>query len=147
MSARYERSKIAAQKALNLDNAKSVTGSDPIESKTQAPQPYTNDLKNATDLSSILAADRKPDPVSGKAELQAAGSRQSVLDDKKTGGPSVLADEADEEQQARNNFVRRSPRKRATSGLSKDGLMGLKDRMTGTGHGRTAGIIGVDGGR
>ena len=113
VSARYERSRIAAQKALDMETEKPITGSD--ASKT-------------------------------KAESQAIQSQQQIMEDKKFGGPSVLADEAQEEVQTRTSALR-SPRKRSTSALSKDGLLGLKDRMTGPGHGRSAGIIGVDGSR
>ena len=146
VSARYERSRTAAQKALNMENEKPVTGSDPAKSKTQSVQPYQDERKNAADLPSIPISDQKPYPPSGKADMQAAGSRQQILDDIKGGGPSVLAEETQEEMHARTR-VHRSPRKRSTSALTKDGLLGLKDRMTGTGHGRTAGIIGVDGSR
>ena len=146
VSARYERSRVAAQKALDLDNEKPITGSDLAKSKIQSVRPYQDEKRNAINLPSIPSSDQNPYPPSGKADLQAAGSRHQILDDKKSGGPCVLAEEAQEEIQARN-MTRRSPRKRSTSALSKDGLMGLKDRMTGAGHGRTAGIIGVDGSR
>ena len=146
ISSRYERSRVAAQKALDLKNEKPITGSDSAKSKTESVQPYQNEKINATDLPSISSSHQKPQPPSGKADLQAAGSRQQILDDKNYGGMSVLVEETQEEIQARN-LTHRSRRKRSTSALSKDGLMGLKGRMTGTGHGRTAGIIGVDGSR
>ena len=146
VSSRYERSRIAAQKALDLEKEKPITGSDPAKSKTEAVQPYQDEKANATDLRSVSSASQKPYPPSGKADLQAAGSRQQILDDKSYGGVGILAEEAQEESQARNQ-AQRSRRKRSTSALSKDGLMGLRDRMTATSHGRTAGIIGVDGSR
>ncbi len=113
VSARYERSRLAAQQALNRENEKPITGSNLFKDK---------------------------------AASQISESRQQIIDDGKYGGPSVLADEAQEEVQARIQ-THQSPRKRSTSALSKDGLLGLKDRMPGAGHGRTAGIIGVDGSR
>ena len=148
VSARYERSRLAAQKVINEENEKNtVTNSDPAESAKQESKPYQNDLRNATDLPSVPIKDRQPQPPAGKAELQAAGSRQQILDDKNDGGPGVLADEAYEEREARN-FVRRSPRKRATSSLSTtDSFKGLRERVTGSMHGRAGGIIGVDGSR
>lgn len=147
VSARYERSRIAAQKAYDMDNISTVTGSDRSDSVIQDAEPYQNDLRNATDLSSTSIKNRQPQPPSGKAELQAAGSRQQVLDDKRDGGASVLVDEAYEEKEARNS-IRKSPRKRATSTLSaKDSFKGFRDRVTGSMHGRTGGIIGVDGSR
>lgn len=145
VSARYERSRLAAQKALDQDNEKSVTNSDAAESVTQNRKPYENELRDAKDVLSIPLKNRQPQPPAGKAELQAAGSRQQILDDKQDGGPSVLAEESREEKEARN-FLRRSPRKRATSSLSpKDSFKGLRDRVTGSMHGRAGGIIGVDG--
>lgn len=148
VSARYERSRLAAQKAFNANGAETtITHSNPTDSAIQDPKPYENDLRDATDLPSIPIKDRQPQPPAGKAELQAAGSRQQILDDQKDGGPSVLADEASEEKEARS-FLRRSPRKRATSTLSsKDGFKGLRQRVPTSMHGRAGGIIGVDGSR
>ncbi|KAK4690344.1 sphinganine C4-monooxygenase, partial [Lecanoromycetidae sp. Uapishka_2] len=147
VSVRYERSRIAAQNAYDKDIVSTITGSDPRDSANQDPKPYQNDLRNATDLPSIPMNNRQPQPPAGKAELQAAGSRQQILDDKKDGGPTVLADEAYEEKEARKTSLQ-TPRKRATSAMSaKDSFKGLRDRVTGSMHGRTGGIIGVDGSR
>lgn len=148
VSTRYERSRLAAQKAFDLENEKTtITHSNPADSTTQDPKPYGNNLRDVIDLASIPLKDRQPQTPAGKAEHQAAGSRQQVLDDKKDGGPAVLAEEAQEEKEARS-FLRRSPRKRATSTLStKDSFRGIRDRVTGSMHGRAGGIIGVDGSR
>ena len=148
VSARYERSRLAAQRVFDGENTKApITNFDATESAVQDPKPYHNDLRDAVDLPSIPNKDLQPQPPTGKAEFQAAGSRQQILDDKKDGGPSILADEAREEKDARN-FVRRSPRKRATSSLSsKDSFKGIRDRVTGSMHGRAGAIIGVDGSR
>ncbi len=143
VSARYEKTRLAAQKSLD-STVSNITNSDPASSTTSSPQPYENDLRTAIDLPSIPLQSRHPQAPSGKAELQAAGSRQQVLDDKKDGGASVLADEAKEEKEARS-YALRTPRKRATSSLStKDSFKGLRERVTGSRHGRS-GIIGVDG--
>ena len=138
VSARYERSRLAAQKA--LENHQTITKSDPKLNTTQSPQPYQS-------ISLNPSATSLPQPPAGKATLQAASSRQQILDDEIAGGPSVLAEETYEEIEAKNS-VRRSPRKRATSALSaKDRLGGLRERVTGSMHGRTGAILGVDGGR
>ena len=140
VSARYERSRLAAQKALENDHLQSITNSDPALSATQSPQPYQSAPldPSATSL---------PQPPAGKATLQAASSRQQILDDENAGGASVLAEETYEEIEAKNS-ARRSPRKRAASALSaKDRLGGLRERVTGSMHGRTGAILGVDGGR
>lgn len=146
VSSRYERSRVVAQQSLDFENEKPITGSNAEDSKAQAPQTYQDEKRNAKDLPHVPIVNQMPHPPNGKADLQASGSRQQILDDKNFGGSSVLIEEAQEENQARD-LARRSPRKRSTSALSKDGLLGLKDRMTGTSHGRTAGIIGVDGSR
>lgn len=148
VSARYEKSRLAAQKALERDNVPPITNSNVAESATQDLKPYQNELRDATDLPTISIKNRQPQPPAGKAELQAAGSRQQILDDKKDGGPSVLAEEAVEEREAKAS-LRRGPRSRATSTLSaKDSFKGLRDRVTGGSmHGRSGAIIGVDGSR
>ena len=148
VSARYERTRLAAQKAHDVDHQLSpMTQSDPSDSKKQNPEPYHNELRNAKDLSSVQITNRQPQPPPGKAQLQAAGSRQQILDDKKYGGASVLADESYEEREAKAS-LNRNPRKRTKSTLSaKDSFKGLRDRVTGSMHGRTGGIIGVDGSR
>ena len=145
MSARYERSRIAAQKLVDADNVKStVTHSDPADSMTHSPKPYEDDLRNASDLLAVPIRNQQPQVPKGKAELQAAGSRQQVLDDKKYGGPSVLADEAQEEKEARS-VLRRSSRK---SSISKnDSFRGLRERVAGSIHVRTGGIIGMESNR
>ena len=147
VSARYERTRLATQKALEKDEVSPIASSKPTDSIDQDPKPCQNDLRDATDLPSIPIKNRQQQPPAGKVESQAAGSRQQILDGKKDGGPSVVADESYEDKEAINS-VRRSPRKRATSTLSaKDSFKGLRDRVTGSMHGRTGGIIGVDGSR
>lgn len=148
VSARYERSRIAAQKMVDKENEQvSVTGSDVSQSATQDLRPYENEISNATDLQSIPIKYQQPSAPAGKAEYQAAGSRQQVLDDKKDGGIDVLQDEAREEQVAKT-ALKRSTRRRAQSSVSQaDSFKGLRDRITGSMHGRTGGILGVESSR
>jgi len=148
VSARYEKSRLAAQKAYDQDKVSPITNSSAADSATQDHKPYQNDLQDSVDVPSVPIKSRQPQPPNGKAEQQAAGSRQQILDDKKDGGPSVLANEAYEEKDAKAS-LRKGPRSRATSTLSaKDSFKGLRDRMTGSSmHGRAGGIIGVDGSR
>ena len=152
VSARYERSRLAAQKAFDSDNQISpITQSNITDSTIQDPKPYETDLQDAKSLSLIPLQSSLPHPPPGKAELQAAGSRQQVLDDQRDGGPSVLIDESYEEKEAAkaaSSSSNRTARKRTTSSLSaKDSFKGLRDRVTSSRHGRTGGIIGVDGSR
>lgn len=148
VSARYERSRIAAQKKVDNENEKAtVTGSDASQSLTQDLRPYENELSNASDLQSIPIKYQQPAAPAGKAEYQAAGSRQQVLDDKKDGGIDVLKDESREEKDART-VLKRSTRRRATSSVSQaDSFKGLRDRITGSMHGRTGGILGMESSR
>ena len=148
VSARYERSRLAAQKPVDEDNVRStITHSNPADSITQNPKPYQDELRNATDLLAMPTESQQPSAPRGKAELQAAGSRQQVLDDKKYGGPSVLAEEAQEEKEA-CSMLRRSPRKKSVSSISKnDSFRGLRERVTGSMHGRTGGILGMESSR
>lgn len=145
VSARYEKTRLAAQEQVDLQTAQktTITHSDSAESTSQPLTPYENDIRTATDLSSIPESAQQPSAPVGKAEFQAAGSRQQILEDKETGGPEVLRDEAAEEQEAKS-LLRRSPRKRAKSS-SKETLAGLRERVSGAGgmH-RGAGILGVE---
>lgn len=148
VSARYEKSRLAAQKAYDQDNVAPITNSNAADSMAQDPEPYQNETRDVMDLPSVPIRNRQPRIPAGKAELQAAGSRQQILDDKKDGGPSVLADEAYEEKEAKAT-LRKGPRSRVTNTLSaKDSFKGLRDRVTGSSmHGRAGAIIGVDGSR
>ncbi|KAI4222065.1 MAG: hypothetical protein L6R36_006424 [Xanthoria steineri] len=148
VSARYEKARIAAQKKRDqLNENTTITHSNTGDSTTQDPRPYQNDMKNARDLISMPLKDQQPLPPKGKAELQAAGSRQQVLDDRKDGGPQVLIQEAAEEKEARS-LLRRQGRRRTASSLSQtDSLKGLKDRVTGSMHGRAGAIIGMESNR
>ncbi|KAL8875084.1 MAG: hypothetical protein Q9198_006509 [Flavoplaca austrocitrina] len=148
VSARYEKARLAAQKKADQSNQKiTITHSNVADSATQDLRPYQDDKKNATDLPSIPSFDQEPLPPKGKAELQAAGSRQQILDDKQDGGPQVLIQEAIEEKEARS-LLRREGRRRTASSLSQtEGLKGLKDRVTGSMHGRAGVLIGMESNR
>ncbi|KAL8770494.1 MAG: hypothetical protein Q9209_003749 [Squamulea sp. 1 TL-2023] len=147
VSARYEKAKIAAIKKTGHDNKITITHSNVADSATQDPRPYQDDRKNATGLSAIPVKDQQPLPPKGKAELQAAGSRQQVLDDKKDGGPQVLIQEAVEEKEARS-LLRRGGRRRTASSFSQtDSFKGLKERVTGSMHGRAGTLIGMESNR
>ncbi|KAI4129590.1 MAG: hypothetical protein LQ338_002164 [Usnochroma carphineum] len=148
VSARYEKAKIAAQERVDRENQKNtITHSNVADSIAQDPRPYQDEKKNAIDLASIPMKDQQPLPPKGKAELQAAGSRQQVLDDQSGGGAQVLVQEAAEEKEARS-LLRRNGRRRTASSLSQtDSLKGLKDRVAGSMHGRAGAILGVESNR
>lgn len=149
VSARYEKARIAAQKAVDADLSP-ITLSTPTDSKQAPPgKLYENDLPASAHLSSIPESKKQPQPPAGKAAFQAAGSRQQILDDKAGGGVQVLMAESKEEKEAVGQ-LRRSPRKRAKSS-SKDTFAGLRERVSGAGagtHGRNVtGVLGVESGR
>lgn len=147
VSARYERARIAAQKKFDEENETStVTGSDASQSLIQDLRPYENDFSHNTYLQTICQT-QLPAVPAGKAENQAAASRQQVLDDKKGGGIDVLKNESREEKDART-VLNRSTRRRATNTVSQaDSFKGLTGRFAGSIHGRTGGILGMESSR
>ena len=153
VSARYEKTRLAAQKAYDADQtaSKPVTGSDTKDSKTPNLQPYQDDIANATSLSPISSQDLQPSPPAGKAQAQATGSRQQILDDVSiAGGRQILAQEAREEKevQQQQQQVHSKPvsaRQRTRSSLSQaDALRGLQGRIPISRHGRTGSLLGMD---
>ena len=125
-----------------------ITHSNPADSINSNPKPYQDELQDATDLARMSAQNQQPTVPSLKAKLQAAGSRQQILDDKEDGGAEILVKEAQEEKEVKET-VRRSARRRAASSISQnDSLKGFRDRVTGTAmHGRAGGIIGMESNR
>ncbi|KAK4556767.1 Sphingolipid C4-hydroxylase sur2 [Recurvomyces mirabilis] len=85
-----------------------------------------------------------PEILPLKAAQQAAFSQKCVLaDTSAAGGRNVLVEEAAEEVKARKE-VRRSPRKRV---MTNSGLRGFADRVGESLHGKSSGVLSVDGGR
>ena len=116
VSARYERSRIAAQKKLDADA--NTTESSVVNSP-------------ATDLK--------------KANLQAAESQRQVLSDKTEGGPQIIQEEVDEEKKAIKATPRSTRRKAGSIDPKGDSLRGLRDRVAGSLHGRSTAILHADG--
>jgi sphinganine C4-monooxygenase len=127
VSARYARTKLAAQHKFNQSASTStISGSSPADS-TSAPSsiPYEEpDHLAANELATL-----PPKVSAGKATAQAVESRKQVLEDK-DGGAQVLVEEAAEEQRAAAS-MRRSTRKKG-SVSSEVSLKGLKDRVSGS---------------
>lgn len=142
MSVRYERSRVLAQRQVDQGNAILDGAISPIEDSILSKK----ESKNVTDLQSVLSGDEQTTSTAGKAELQAADSRQQVLDEKNDGGPDVLMDEAREEKEIRT-MLKRSTRRRTTSSISgTDSFRGLRDRVTGSIH-SGGGILGMESSR
>ena len=145
VSIRYERDALLAQKKLDADVKKSsITNTTSKDSLTASLKPYENDVQNAELLKSVPSSDILPKATAGKAESQAAGSREQVLEDPQHGGKQVLAEEADEEREAQKT-ARVSTRRRTASSLTQsDSLRGLRERVTA--HGRRGSILGMESG-
>lgn len=77
-----------------------------------------------------------------KAARQAAASQRQVLNDKQDGGPRILDEETREEMETKQILLR-SGRKKSKSGTFDPKL--LSERMVGSLHGRTTGILHADG--
>ncbi|TKA55852.1 hypothetical protein B0A55_12665, partial [Friedmanniomyces simplex] len=144
VSARYERAKIAAQRKADRD-VQAITGSQAVESKqASTAKSYANDTAQATSAARSAHSVAEPRVPAGKATHQALGSRQQILDDRQSGGISVVAEETAEEVRAQQQQQkpRRSLRKRTTS--SGLGLKGFADRVGESLHGKSSGVLGVD---
>lgn len=129
VSARYERARLAAERKTKTD------GLD---------KPITN-----------TGSERRPSISVGEAAAQAAASNEQVMQDAAASGPQVIAEEAAEEVDAKNDvksYYVKSPRKRTTNSSTSTQagtLKGLRDRVnSGAGfHGNTGGVLGYDGTR
>ncbi|KAF2431580.1 C4-hydroxylase [Tothia fuscella] len=123
ISARYARTKLAAERKVNS----SISGSQPSDSTAAtSPDPYEEpDHLAANELFKLPPKTRK-----GKATAQAVESRKQVLDDKENGGAQIIAEEVAEEQRAQS-MLKKRPRKKS-SVSSEVSLKGLKDRVSGS---------------
>ncbi|KAF2769359.1 C4-hydroxylase [Teratosphaeria nubilosa] len=150
VSARYERAKLAAQRKVDAEQA-AITASQADESLKSSTKPYTSETTDASSTARTASSIAEPRAPPGKAIDQALGSRQQILDDRRNGGISVLAEESAEEikEQQRiqrltsppsSQSLRRSPRKRTTS----SGLKGLADRVGESLAGKSSGVLGVE---
>ena len=146
VSARYEHAKLAAQKKLDSETTSlqsPITNTEPASaSATSDHRPYQHELRDSTLLRLIPTESQQPSAPAGKAEQQAAGSREQVLEDPHDGGAHILLEEAAEEKEARS-MIRKSNRRRTASSLTQsEGLRGLRERVSI--HGRTGGILGME---
>jgi sphinganine C4-monooxygenase len=140
VSARYERSRIAAQKQVDAETH-FMANSSAADSATNDHRPYENDVNNARELKTAPPEHVYSVIPAGKAGQQAADSREQLLEDTKDDGAQVLVEEAEEEKEARS-MIRKSNRRRTASSLTQsDSLRGLRERVTI--HGRTGGILGM----
>ena len=143
VSARYERARTLAQRKVNQE---SITHTDLPGTGMRTIWPYEDGAEIGSEMAKNPGLQQPAYPA-GKAALQAASSRQQVLNDPRDGGVDVLAEEAQEEKEVRTTIRRGARRKTASSLSPNDSFKGLRDRVTGSMHGRTGGIIGVESNR
>lgn len=147
VSARYEKARIAAQKKLDSEqNGNSITHSNAKESISASDHPYENDTGDTKVLNPEMQQRAKPTIPAGKATKQAAASREQVLQDAEGGGPTVLAEEAEEERNAEISLWR-SARPKMSSTPSASSLRSLRDRVNGSLHSRGGAVLGVESNR
>lgn len=132
VSARYERSRNAAQRKMDQEKKPQsfITGTNPIDSVLAAGDnaPYSNSS------SAKLVKEVQPQIPAGKAAAQAFDSRKQVLGDWKSGagGASVLAEETAEEQREANCLpmaVRPARGQKGNAGSPGTSLKGLTSRV------------------
>ena len=116
VSARYERSRIAAQKKADADA--STIESSVINSP-------------ATDLN--------------KANRQAASSHRQVLESEVEGGPQIIEEEVTEEKNSIQRIPKISRRKTGSIDPKGDSFQNLRDLVAGSLHSRTTAILHADG--
>ena len=126
VSARYERSRVAAEKK-EAQRQAAITNSLPQDSQ-DVPDNGVYDDTNATVLNSEAI---QPQVPAGKATAQAADSRRQVVSESgSAGGPSVIAEETAEEQREREiNCLPGVIRRTSGSSAREGGMMGLFDRV------------------
>lgn len=147
VSARYERARQAAQRKVDQDVASapaSITQSQPGDTFAIDTPVYREEKD---DLSSIPCQVQQPAAPAGLASEQAASSRQQILDDKANGGVHILVEEAEEERDAIKTIRKSTRRKTGSSTPQTDSLKGLRVRVTGSMHGRTGGMLGMESSR
>ena len=138
VSARYERSRLAAEKkhAQNAQ-AQSITGSSATDS-TAAPSdaPY-----DGSDAPQLRAKKIQPQPSAGKATAQAVDSRKQVVNESgPAGGMQVLAEETAEEQREREANCLPGVMRPTSGGSGRDG--GMMKAMRERVHKRKGSLLG-----
>ena len=145
VSARYARYRVQAQRLLDESITKRdpVSHTSPSQSLKEDLPPYNSEPSSGSPLTHDMQAAALPTVPAGKATAQAIASREQVLDDQHGGGPTVLADEADEEIEALERASRRvaRPARRSTGSGS---LKGLRERVDGKLRGRARDVMKVE---
>jgi sphinganine C4-monooxygenase len=139
VSAKYERSRKSAQNAAKNGMSGTSTAGEPSDSQNQDRRPSTKGL---------LPGFQESLKASTTVPRQAAESLEQALQDIENGGPRILSEETEEEQEPRV-ALRRSPRKKGGNATPSDvgSLKGLRDRVNGSLHGRSGGVLGLESSR
>ncbi|KAI9780627.1 MAG: hypothetical protein M1816_002788 [Peltula sp. TS41687] len=139
VSARYERTRMAAEQKMDLSTAVSASTipESPDDSSSQI-----DSRENDSDTPRVGVEAQLNIPP-GKATEQARDSMIQVLQDKENGGASVLAQEAVEEKEAQTS-LKRNAKKTVSSASQAGSLRSLSDRVQGSLHGRAGAMIGLE---
>jgi len=116
VSARYERSRIAAQKQVDAD----VVALTPPIINSQAAYVET-------------------------ASRQVAAPQRKVPENRVDGGPEIIAEDVAEEKDVMPRLPKLTRRKAGSIDPKGDSLRGLRDRVAGSLHGRSTAILHADG--
>ena len=116
MSARYERSRLLAQKKVDEESEKSNVG-----------------IARSSEVDHCRAA------------RQVAASQQQSQEDETYDGQKIIEGEQSEEREMRQTLRRSTRRKTGSFDPKSDGLWGLTGRMTNGLHGRSTAILHTDG--
>ncbi|KAI9779507.1 MAG: hypothetical protein M1839_007315 [Geoglossum umbratile] len=138
-SAKYERSRKSAQNVAVEGGAGTSIAGEPSDNPNQPRHAGTKTLLPGfqENLKPLTSASR-----------QATESLEQALQDIENGGPRILAEETEEEKETRIG-LRRSPRKKGGNPTPSDvgSLKGLRERVNGSLHGRSGGVLGLESSR
>ena len=139
VSAKYERSRKSAQNAANKGISGTSIAGKPSDSPSQVGGASTKTLFPG------FQENLKPSTL---ASRQAGESMEQALQDAENGGPRILAQETEEEKEPRI-ALRRSPRKKSGNPTPSDvgSLKGLRERVNGSLHSRSGGVLGLESSR
>jgi len=138
VSARYERARLAAQKRVDADKAQQTLSTPKTRTRRSNSETIYSPAYEIEDPAAKLGADMY------KAQQQALGSRQQVLDDS-VSGADVIHEEVEEEKEAQR-VLRRSPRKKTPSTGFASPMKELRSRVNTSLHGKGSGVLGVESG-
>ncbi|KAI9764777.1 MAG: hypothetical protein M1840_008046 [Geoglossum simile] len=133
VSAKYERSRKSAQNAAKNGMSGTSIAGEPSDSQNEGRRATTKNL-----LPSFQES----------LKTSTSESLEQALQDIGNGAPRIISEEAEEEKEPRL-ALRRSPRKKGGNPTPSDvgSLKGLRERVNGSLHGRSGGVLGLESSR